>query len=422
MIKHLRWYICGLLMLATTINYLDRQTLSVAAPIIREKFNMSRVDYSRIADAFLLAYAIMHPISGRILDWLGTRAGFALAVTWWSIANVLHAFAGSVFSFRAFRFLLGIGESGNFPGAIKTISEWFPARERAFATGVMNVGAGAGAVIAPPLVGWLIIRFGWQAAFVVTGLTGFLWLALWLWLYHPPGSHPRLTAEERDLILLGQEADTNNDAPTVAQARGAWKEALSKPSIWALMAARFISDPVWFFYLFWLPDYLYTVRHFNLAEIAMFAWMPYLAADFGSLFGGAMSSLFSRLGFRVLTARKLAMCISAAMMPAAIFAVHADSPYVALFFISIATTAHQSWAAGVLTLPADLVPQRAVGSAYGFTGMAGIFGAFLFTRAVGSMVDSMGYVPVFTIVGFLHPLAALVVVLFVRTRRTGESQ
>ncbi len=416
-IRNLRWYIAGLLMLATTVNYLDRQTLSVAAPVIREQFNLSNEDYGAITSAFLLAYGIMHPLSGRLIDWIGTRAGFALAVIWWSIANVAHAFAGGFRSLATMRFLLGIGEAGNFPAAIKSISEWFPAKERTVATGIMNIGAGAGAVIAPPLVGWLIWAHGWQAAFVVTGLSGFVWVVLWLMLYHHPDRHPNLSPEEGYLIRTGQVETEIEDGG----GRGVWQETLRRKELWGLMLARLISDPGWFFYLLWLPNYLSTARGFDLGRIAMFAWVPYLGADFGSLIGGFVSAFFVKRGFPILTARKMSMAIFAAMMPVAIPAVRAESPYVAILFITIATTAHQAWAASLLTLPADLFPKRAVASAYGFTGMCGMIGSAMFSPLVGRVVDRFGYVPVFTMVGFLHPVAILVILAFVRTRKQGPA-
>jgi len=414
-VRRLRWYMAALLMLATTVNYLDRQTLSVAAPVIREQFGLSNQDYGAITSAFLLAYGLMHPVAGRIIDWIGTRAGFALAVIWWSVANVAHAFAGGFRSLAAMRFLLGIGEAGNFPGAIKCISEWFPANERTVATGIMNVGAGAGAVIAPPLVGWLVWAYGWQVAFVVTGLMGFAWVALWMMLYQHPDRHPSLTEEERGLIHAGHHEHEFE----AGSGKGVWKEALRCGSLWALMLARFISDPGWFFYLLWLPNYLSSARGFDLKTIAMFAWMPYLGADFGSLIGGFVSAYLIRRGFSIITARKLAMAIFAAMMPVAIAAVRAESPYVAILFITVATTAHQAWAASLLTLPADLFPRRAVASAYGLTGMCGMLGSALFSPIVGRIVDSFGYVPVFTLVGFLHPVAATIIVVFVRPRPRG---
>jgi MFS transporter, ACS family, hexuronate transporter len=406
-IRNLRWYVAGLLMLATTINYLDRQTMAVA--VTHKHLHMSDEAYSIIQTAFLVAYGLMHPIAGRIIDWLGTRRGFALAVIWWSIANIGHAFARGVWSFASLRFLLGVGEAGNFPGAIKSVSEWFPPKERAFATGILNVGAGTGAILAPPLVVWIILTYNWQAAFVFTGSVGFLWVAAWLLLYHHPDVHPMMTSDELALIRGGQGAEA-----VESEENGAvLTEVLRHREMWALMLARFISDPGWYFYLFWLPKYLQTARDFDMRDIALFAWMPYVAADVGSVVGGGLSTHLVRRGLSVLTARKVAMCICAALMPVAIPAVRADSPYVALAFICIATFGHQCWAASLLTLPADLFPKRMVGSAYGLSGGCGIAGAALFTTFVGFMLKFVGYKTIFTIVGCLHPTAAVLVLLLV---------
>ncbi len=413
-IKNLRWGIAVLLMLSTLLCYLDRQAFAIAAPTLSAIFGFDNTDIAFIANGYMIVYALMQPVAGRVIDRLGTRVGLALAVAWWSVANMLHTFAGGRWSFTAFRALLGFGEAGNFPAAIKSVSEWFPPKERSVATGILNMGAGIGAVIAPPLVAFLIRACGWQSAFVVTGAVGFIWIALWLALYHHPAVHPWLTPEERTLIQDGGPSPTGETAR-----RGVWKEALSNRGIWALMLARFISDPAWFFYLIWLPMYLSQARGFSLTAIAASAWVPYLGADFGSLLGGALSAYFVRRGCTVLTARKIAMCICAAMMPVAIPAVRAESALTALVFVTIATTAHQAWAASLLTLPADLLPKRAVASGYGFTGMCGLLGATLFTQFVGAVTGPQhphGYTFVFTIVGFLHPTAALLIVLFVRAR------
>jgi ACS family hexuronate transporter-like MFS transporter len=410
--RNKRWGICLLLMLATTVSYLDRQTLSVAAITICKELNLTDADYGDITSSFLLAYAVMHPIAGRIIDWLGTRTGFALAVIWWSIANISHAFAVGFRSLATMRFMLGVGEAGNFPGAIKTVSEWFPAKERALATGVLNVGAGLGAMIAPPAVGVIIIYFGWQAAFVATGSIGFLWVILWLLFYYPPDKHPRITPEELALIREGQVTEPQ----TLDKPRGAWREVLSRRDLWIVMSARFLSDPGWIFYVVWLPKYLSDVRGFSLAQVAMSAWVPFLAGDVGSIVGGAMSAYLARLGFQTINARKVAMCICAAMMPVAILAVRAHSPYAALFFVSIATFAHQAWAASILTLPADLFPKHTVGSAYGFTGACGNFGCAVFTVIAGRIITNYGYFPIFMAVSFLHPLAALITVLCIKSK------
>lgn len=406
----LRWGIALLLMMSTMVSYLDRQTLAIAGPEIVKQYHMTNEEFGLLTTAFLVAYGLMHPVMGRLIDWLGTRTGLALAVVWWSLSNIAHALAGGVVSFSVFRASLGMGEAGNFPGAIKAVSEWFVPKERAVATGILNMGAGIGAIIAAPLVAWITLKYGWKEAFIVTGSTGFIWLIFWLALYP---SRRRIAASSNLMPAAPEESD---DVPEPVR-RDVWKEVLSRRDLWVLMLARLISDPGWWFYLVWLPKYLSDVRGFSLKDIGLFAWIPYLGADFGSLAGGALSAWFIRRNFSVLSARKAAMCICAAMMPVAIPAVMSKTPYMALVFITIATTAHQAWAASLLTLPADLFHKRAVASAYGFTGLMGNLGAALFMWLVGTIIDRVGYTPVFLYVGFLHPLAALIVLLFVRGTR-----
>jgi MFS transporter, ACS family, hexuronate transporter len=410
-IRNLRWYVAGMLMLATTISYLDRQSLAVALPALRTSIGLSSEQYSNILSAFMIAYGIMLPISGWIMDVIGVRRGFILAILWWSAASCAHAVARGAGSLMVFRFLLGMGEAGNFPGGVKAISEWFPAHERATATGIFNLGAGTGAVLAPPLVGWLVWRFGWQAAFLVTGCTGFLWVISWLILYQSPERNRFLSPAERDYIRDGRQ---ETQGPSPGESRGSWKQTMSQREIWPLVAGRILSDPVWLFYLMWLPDYLNRVRGFNLKDLAMFAWIPYLAADLGSVFGGMLSSFLVRRGLPTLKARKLAMCMCASLMPVAIPAVLAQSWVSALLFISIATFGHQSWSASFITLPADLFPRRIVASAYGLTAMCGFFAGAAFMLCVGRVVDTVGYVPVFTMAGLMHLIGTAILVVSIR--------
>ena len=426
-IRHLRWGVAGLLVLATTISYLDRQALAVA--VTSKSLDMPDEAYSVVQAAFLLALALMQPVTGRLIDWLGARRGYALAVMFWSLANIAHAFATGVRSFATLRFLLGAGEAGNYPGAMKAITEWFPARERALATGIFNVGSGTGAIIAPPLVAGIILMYGWQAAFVFTGAIGLLWVVAWLLLYRDPLHHPMLTSAELDLITSGQETAppqltcgtgvSPGLSPAGRQCHTAgWGEILRHKEIWAVMAAKFLTDPGWYFYLFWLPKYLKTVHGFDLQSIAMFAWMPYVCADVGSVLGGLVSTAFSRWGFSILGARKLALCLCAVVTLVAIPAGHTPDPSKAILFICIATFAHQCWSANLLVMPADLFPQRMVGSACGLAGMCGILGAGLFTPFVGFMLKHVGYATIFTIVGLLYPAAVVLFLLLVR----GHSQ
>ncbi len=391
-----RWGIAALLFAATTINYIDRQTLSVAAPYIRDQLSISSEGYGYAVGSFLAAYTVMHVVAGRVLDTVGTRIGFALAVVWWSVAAMLHALTRGVASLCAFRFLLGVGEAGNFPAAIKCVGEWFRESERAMATGIFNTGAAIGAMAAPPLVAWLVSSIGWRAAFLFTGAAGFVWVAAWLLVLWggPPGPQP---------------------APRPASAQTLTQLIRLRP-IWGLGLARFISDPVWYFYVFWLPTYLKDIRHFSLAEVGYFAWIPFLTADLGSLAGGAASSWLIRCGWPVFRARHISMLGSALLMPAALFAARAEHPAAAVAWISLATFGHQSWSANLLTLPADLLDSRHVGSAYGLAGGAGSLGASLVSFGLGHVIARLSYGPVFTAAGLMHPLAAIIVILTVRRR------
>lgn len=419
-IRNLRWIIVGLLTLMTIINYLDRTALAVAQTVMEDEFHMTSADFGKIVAWFLIAYGIMHPVMGRVLDWLGARKGLTFAFIWWSIASLLHAFTSGVLSLKIFRFLLGVGEAANFPGAVKTVGEWFPAKERALATGIFNLGAGAGAALAQVMVGLIIAYAGWREAFVVTGLLGFLWLIPWLWLSYSPEKHPAITAQELAYIKEGQMEPAVEGAPE--SDKGSWKEAIVRPDLWALMFARFLADPAWLFFSFWIPKYFKDVHDFDVKKIALFTWIPFIMSDFGSVFGGALSSFFVARTKDVVRSRKLGMLCSAALMPVAIIVVHTSSWQLALVCISVAAFAHQSWSASLLTFPADIFPKRIVASAYGLTGMAGVFGGVLSEYVVGGVIDKFGYYPVFTIVGLLHPTGALITWLVVRGRISSSSK
>jgi len=380
-----QWWVVALLFLATVINYLDRQTLSVLAPELRDRFRMSNTDYSRVVFAFLLAYMLMQSGSGRLLDRLGTRRGFSLTIAWWSVAAMLHAAANSAASLGFFRFLLGLGEAGNWPGGVKAVSEWFPPKQRAFATGLFNSGSCVGAVVAPPVVAWIALTWGWQSAFLVTGSIGFLWLALWLGTYRTPEKPAWEEAEAQPIR---------------------WLSLLGYRQVWALVGARMMADPVWWFYVFWLPEYLKRERQFSLAEIGYFAWIPFLTADLGNLVGGALSGWLIRRGMLVLAARKIVMAASAALMTAGIPAVFVASPTTSLALISLATMAYSMWAANVLTLPADLVPQHVVASVSGISGTGAALGGMIFMLSIGVVVDHFSYVPVFLAAGVMPLIAA----------------
>ena len=409
-IPHLRWWIATLLFFATVINYVDRQTLSVLAPLLRDRFGMSNTDYSRVIFAFLLAYLIMQTGSGRLMDWLGVRRGFSLTIAWWSAAAMLHAAANSAFALGGCRFLLGLGEAGNWPGGVKAVAEWFPPKERAFAVGFFNAGSTTGAVIAPPLVTWIALQFGWRPAFVLTGALGFAWLAAWLLLYRAPEHHPRITAEE----LACLRAARNAEERPAESAR--WRDLFRYRQTWGLVLGRMLADPVWWFYVFWLPEYLKRERGFSLAMIGLFAWIPFLAADLGNLAGGWMSGRLIRRGRPVVRARTAVMCASAAAMLCGIPAVLVEGSAAAVALISCTTFAYSAWAANILSLPADLFPQGVVASVSGLSGTGAALGGMIFTLITGAVVDRFSYVPIFAAAGLMPLVAASIVVWGVRGR------
>ncbi len=402
-IRGLRWWIIGLICTLTIINYIDRLTLSVLAPTIRETFGMSNASYSRVVTMFLLGYTISQALSGKVLDRLGTRLGFMVFVLLWSIASMLHATARSVVQLGAFRFLLGLGEAGNWPGAAKAVAEWFPVRERAFGMAIFNSGASVGAVIAPPLIVWVALHYGWRHAFFIgAGLSALVMIA-WFFFYRVPAEHPYLSESERQHILSDQTAA---DAMTV-QSRRPWISLFRHRQVWAVVAARFFSDPIWWFLISWLPNYLKSERGFSLAMIGLLAWIPFLFADLGNLTGGAVSSLLIRNGWTVDRARKAVLLTSALLVPAGVVAVvTAASDAVAIAGISLIAFGFQSWIVNVHTLPSDCFPKQDVGSVFGIGGTAAGIASMLFTLLIGYIVDHFSYTPVFIIVGLMAPVAA----------------
>ncbi len=398
-IKGLRWWIAILLMGITTINYLDRTTLAVAAPEFKKSLAIGEIDYSYIVMAFQLAYLTMMPLVGRIIDWLGLRLGFTLSIITWSIAQMITAFATGWRSFAVFRSLLGITEAGNFPGGIKAVSQWFRPKERTLATGIFNMGAGLGALIAPPLVAKLILEYDWKTAFVATGAIGFFWAILWVLLYRAPEKHPWLSEDELSYITEGEHELATVEAPA---GQGVWKIVLPQRNFWAIGIARFFSEPAWQFFSYWIPLYLATERHMNLKQIGYFAWLPFLAADLGSMFGGALSPFFIKnMRMNVMMARKCSAAVSALLMVFAVFIGKAPSPGWAIFFFCIGTFAHQSMSATLMTLPADLFPKSTVATANGLSGTMAIGAGMLFTWIVGYVAQNIGYGPLFTVIAFL---------------------
>src|SRR4030095_10499003 len=409
-VRKLRWWIAGLLALATALNYLDRQSFPVAVGEVRKEIPISNEQYGQLTSLFLLAYAIMYAGGGRIIDWLGTRCGYAAMIVWWSAANCLIGTVSSVFGLGVFPFLLGLREGGGFPGSAKAVAEWFPPKERALAFGLFNTGSSVGAVIAPPLIALIVSTLGWRWVFYLTGGVGFLWVLLWLKIYHPPSTNRFISADECALIETELAAELSVAGAT---APPRWINFFAYRQVWGLMIAKFLSDAAWFFFIFWLPKYLGDVRLLDIKGIGYFAWIPYAFAGAGSLAGGWLSSYLLHRGLSLNFSRKFALGFGAALLPISLFIV--TSPLsLAIVFFSTAMFAHQFWSANVQTLPADLFPASVVGSVGGLLGSAGSFGAMLFNLAVGKVVDDHGYGPAFLIAGVLHPLAFFVILTTVR--------
>jgi ACS family hexuronate transporter-like MFS transporter len=396
-----RWRICALLFAATTLNYVDRQVLGVLAPDLSRQFGWSEIQYGYIVTAFQGAYAIGLVSAGALIDKLGTRIGYALALCVWSLAAMSHALAGSVLGFAVARFLLGLGEAGNFPAAIKTVAEWFPRRERAFATGIFNSGSNVGAILAPLAVPIVAVTWGWQAAFLFTGALSAIWLVTWLAVYRAPAQHPKLSTAELAFIR------SDPDEPAV---RLPWTQLLRHRQAWAFVAAKFLTDPIWWFFLFWLPKFLNSEYGLTLTGLGPPLIAIYLLADVGSIGGGWIAGRFIKRGWSVNRARKTAMLLCALSVVPIVFASNATNLWVAVGLIGLATAGHQGWSANVFTLTSDMFPRYAVASVVGLGGLAGAVGGMLISTFTGFLLDATGsYVPVFMMAGsaYLIALAAV---------------
>lgn len=408
-LRGLRWWIVGLIFLATLINYIDRLTISVLAPVITRDLGLTNTEFGGILTWFLFAYTISQGLSGKLYDRIGTKRGFVCSILLWSIAAIAHAFARGLASLSVFRFVLGLGEAGNWPGAAKTVAEWFPIRERAFGMAIFNSGAAIGSVVAPPLIVWLSLTYGWQTTFIVTGSLGFAWLVLWLLFYQPPDRHKWLNEEERQLIHEGQRVPETVDAQALEpSAPLGWRELLRYRQVWAIVLSRFLTDPVWWLYISWLPKYLADARGFSLVKIGLFAWVPYVAADAGSLSGGWLSGYLISRGWSVDRSRKLVILIAALLMPAGILAAFAHDAMVALILIGIVLFGFQVWINNVQTLPSDFFSYKAVASVAGLGGTGAGIGSMIFIFSTGWVVDHFSYVPVLVAAGLLAPLGTLV--------------
>ena len=418
-VGYFRWVICALLFFAATINYIDRQVLGILKPTLQQGFAWSERDYAAIVFSFQLAYAIGLLLAGRVMDGLGTRLGFALAVVLWSVAAVAHAMAdaapglrlptplldppsivllgGAAAGFALARFALGLGEAGNFPASIKTVAEWFPKKERALATGIFNSGTNIGALVTPLVVPWITLRHGWQWAFIATGVTGFLWAAAWWRLYAVPEQHPRLKPEELSYI---------RSDPPEAVTPIPWLRLLPHRQTWAFALGKFMTDPIWWLYLFWIPDFLKRNHGLDLGAVGPPLVAIYLIADIGSIGGGWLSSGLIKRGFSINRARKTAMLVCAVCVVPIVYASRVSSLWGAVTLVGIAAAAHQGWSANLFTLVSDMFPRRAVGSVTGIGGMAGAVGGMLISLVVGEILERTGsYVLIFAVAGSAYVLA-----------------
>lgn len=412
--RSFRWQIALLLTVAIGISYLDRQTLAVAIAAVQVDIPITNTQFSTLNAAFLVAYALMYAGGGRLIDALGTRRGFFVIMLWWSLACASHGLATGFAALAASRFLLGMGEGGGFPAATKAVAEWFPVTQRSSAMGMINAGTAVGAVAAPPLIALILSLSSWRWVFVITGAFGLLWTVWWLRDYHAPEVHPRLSEAERaELTETPMEAARSETAIP-------WLHLFSYPQTWGLVIGKFLSDAAWYFYLFWLPKYLYDVRGFDTAQVGYFAWIPYAAAGVGALLAGWFSSWLLSRGRSVDFSRKLTLGLSAALMPLIIFVTRSPIQLTIVLF-SIAFFGQQAWSTLVMILPTDIYPRRVVASVAGLVGFGGAMGGVVFNMVAGRMLDAgSGYGPVFAAVSTFHVLAFLLILVTIRRVRPIE--
>lgn len=399
-----RWMICALLFFATTINYIDRQVLGILATdeTFKAAIGWNEAEYGFVNTAFQAAYAVGLLVVGNLTDRFGTRKGFSFAIVFWSVAAMGHSLARSAFGFGVARFALGLGEAGNFPAAIKTVAEWFPKRERAFATGIFNSGSNVGAILAPLSVPLIAVNYGWQWAFIITGALGFIWLAFWLMIYRKPEEDAKLSPAELAYI------QSDNEKPT---AKIPWARLLPHRQTWAFAVGKFLTDPIWWVYLFWLPKFLNTKFDLNILQLGLPLIVIYVIADVGSIGGGWLSSSLIKRGWSVNAGRKTAMLICALAVVPVVFASVTDNLWTAVLLIGLAAAAHQGWSANIFTTASDMFPKQAVGSVVGIGGMAGSIGGMVIASAVGLILQytSNSYFSVFIIAGSAYIAALLII-------------
>lgn len=397
--------------MATVIAYVDLQSLSVVAPLLNRDLYLSNIQYANVLEGYLIATTCMYVFAGILIDRFGNRLMVTVFVAWWSVANALHALARSAMQLEAARFLFGVGQAGIWIADEKAVSEWYPRQERAFTSGiVINAGASIGAIVSPPLIAWIAFRFGWRVSFLVSGCLGLLWIPVWLIFYYVPEKHPRITNQEY-LHIKGVATGDPGNATAVPPKEHAvrWLDLLRVRQTWALFLARLLSDPVWWFYLFWLPKYLRELRGFSMVEIGVVAWLPYLTASIGSILGGIFSGYLIKKRYSVLKARKIAMLSVVAFTPLGILIAFTASSVVAVSLVCLVTFCHMAWKTNLVTLTNDIYPSRIVASAGAIVGMGSSFGGVLSARVVGEIVDKFSYTPVFVAMGLCHIMALLVV-------------
>jgi ACS family hexuronate transporter-like MFS transporter len=398
-----RWVICGLLFFATTVNYIDRQVLGILSKDLQRAFAWSEVDYGNIVAAFNAAYALGLLLAGRLMDRFGTKIGYSVALIFWSLAAMAHALARSAFGFGVARAALGLGEAGNFPAAIKTVAEWFPKKERAFATGIFNAGTNVGAIVAPLTVPWIALNYGWRWAFIMTGAIGFVWLLLWIPMYARPEVHPR--------VSKGELAYIQCDPPDPPAAKIPWVQLIPHRQTSAFAIGKYLTDPIWWFYLYWIPNFLRDNHKLDLTTIGLPLVVIYVIADVGSIGGGWLSSNFIKRGWTINRARKTAMLLCALAVTPIMFASNVKHLWVAVGLVGLAAAAHQGWSANLFTTASDMFPRRAVGSIVGIGGMSGAIGGATMAVATGYILQTTGgnYRIVFTIAGTTYLLALLII-------------
>jgi ACS family hexuronate transporter-like MFS transporter len=400
-VGHFRWVICTLLLFGVTKNYMDRQVLGVLKTTLQHDLGWNEIDYGNLVFTFQAAYAVGMLVVGRLIDRLGTRLGYAISMAFWSVASMAHAIGGSFLSFLIARSALGFGEAGVFPASIKSVAEWFPRKERALATGVFNAGSNVGAILTPLIVPWITIHWGWRAAFVITGSLGFVWLVFWLLFYRRPEEDPRLSKAELDYIT----SDRPQPVPQIP-----WLDLIPHRQTWAFAIGKFSIDPIWWFLLFWIPDFLQRDHGLKLMQLGLPIMVIYILADVGSVGGGWLSSSMIHRGHSVNTARKVTMLICAVSVIPIIFAYRVESMWIAVLLIGIAAAANQGFSANLFTLTSDMFPAQAVGSVVGIGGMAGAVGGMLMAKIVGYVLQQTGsyHIP-FLIAGSAYLLALAII-------------